>query len=160
MFDNKKYVYEIVEKNEADPLQDKVRKSNIDVEFTMQELDFQQDNILKYLDEIRGKLNIEAAKMSNVEDNHKDAVALVSQLSPVKQEAIRIWLNSKSLVDQLGPKKEEGEKALEQHKEEVAHIIKVTGWEPPKKDANEDTTKEGDTKEDTKEEASGDDSEK
>lgn len=134
----KQFTYEVIEENKDNPLETRVKKSNINVEFAMHELDTQQANLLKYLDEIRGKLNIEDAKMQNVTNNHEDAINLVKDLDPVKQEAIRIWLNSKSIVDQLGPKRDQFEEALEEHNAEVKYIIEVTGWEPPKEDAQED----------------------
>lgn len=130
MSKDKKYIYEYVERNEEDPLKDKIVKKGVEVEFTMQELDNYTESALTRLDEFRGQLNLEDAKMKNVEENHPDAVDLVRELDPVKQNGIRIWLNAKNLVDTLAPKRDELEKLLEQHKAEIDEIKKQTGWEP------------------------------
>ena len=144
MSQNNKFTYEVVEKDEIDPLNDKVLKKGLEVEFRMFELDQHQDALMKRLDELRGQLNLEAAKQTNVEDNHDDAISLVRELDPIKQEAIRIWLNAKSVIDQHAPTRDELEEALELHKTEVEEIIKVTGWTPPKdaKENNEENNEE------------------
>lgn len=144
--------YEIVEKNEENPLQDKIVKKGIEVEFTMQELDEYTSAALSKLDEFRGQLNLEDAKMKNVEENHGDAISLVSELDPVKQNAIRIWLSAKNMVDTLAPKRDELEKMFDEHKAEIEEIKKQTKWEPPKEKEHASTEIDSD-------EAGGGDSE-
>ena len=140
------FTYEVIEKDEENPLNDKIRKSGISVEFQMFELDHQQENYLKHLDQIRAQLNLEDAKQKNVEDNHADAVALVSELEPTKQEAIRIWLNAKKIIDEGGPARDMYEEALEEHNKEVEEIVKAIGWEPPQ-DAEENNETNDETEE-------------
>ena len=135
---NDKITYEIVEKNEENSLFDKVVKKGMDIEFQMSQMDDFTNAAVQRLDEMRGKLNLEAAKMQNVMDNHDDAISLVRDLDPVKQEAIRIWLNSKHLVDGLAPKRDEMEEALKEHEAEVEEIKKQTGWEPLIKETEND----------------------
>lgn len=131
MSKDKKYTYEFVERDETNPLNDKIVKKGVEIEFSMFELDRYTEAALKQLDEYRGKLNIESAKMSNVEDNHDDAIALVRDLDPVKQEAIKIWLNSKGVVDALAPRRDELEESLAEHQAEIEEIKKQTGWAAP-----------------------------
>lgn len=135
--------YEIIEKDEENPLNDKLKKRGVEVEFRMYELDGYTDAALKRLDEFRGQLNIEDAKMKNVEENHDDAIALVRELDPVKQTAIRIWLNSKNIIDTLAPKRDELEKLFEEHKAEIEEIKKQTGWQP-KQETHDDQEKSED----------------
>lgn len=125
-----KYVYEIVETNEENSLQSKLVKKNVDVEFNMQQMLDYENNADKMMREYIGKLKIEGAKMKNVEEHHDDAISLVSELDPVKQNAILIWLKSKEIIDALGPKRDELQKAIDEHKAEIAEIKKQTGWEP------------------------------
>ena len=141
MSKDKKHKYEFVERDEANPLNDKLVKKGVEVQFTMSELDNYTKAALQRLDEFRGKLNIEAAKMQNVMDHHDDAISLVRELEPVKQEAIKIWLNSKTLVDEIAPKRDELEKLLEEHKAEIEEIKKQTGWTAPLKETSDDTNK-------------------
>lgn len=129
---DKKHIYEIVEKDEANSLNDTLVKRNVDVEFTMQQMLDHEKSADKMMLEYIGKLDIEDAKMKNVVENHEDAINLVKELDPVKQEAIKIWLLSKSIVDQLGPKRDELQKAIDEHKAEIKNIKEQTGWEPPK----------------------------
>lgn len=136
--------YEIVEKNEESPLLDKIVKKGIEVEFTMQELDDYTMAALSRLDEFRGQLNLEDAKMKNVEENHDDAIALVRELDPVKQNAIRIWLNSKNMVDTLAPKRDELEKLFEEHKAEIEEVKKQTKWKAPKQESHDNKKKSAD----------------
>lgn len=145
--------YEIVEKNEENPLQDKIMKKGIEIEFTMQELDEYTNAALSKLDEFRGQLNLEEAKMTNVNENHGDAISLVSELDPVKQNAIRIWLNAKNMVDTLAPKRDELEKMFDEHKAEIEEIKKQTKWEAPKKEEHVST--EIDTDEAGREDSEG-----
>lgn len=137
-----KVTYKIVEKNEEDPLKDKIIKKGIEVEFTMQELDDYTHAALTRLDEFRGQLNLEDAKMKNVEENHEDAISLVRGLDPVKQNAIRIWLNSKNMVDTLAPKRDELEKMFEEHKAEIEEVKKQTGWEASNQETHDDKKSE------------------
>jgi hypothetical protein len=140
------FTYEVIEKDEANSLNDKVLKRGIEAEFHMFELDQHQDALMKRLDELRGQLNLEAAKQTNVEEHHDDAIALIRELAPEKMEAIRIWLNSKKVIDDHAPMRDKLEEAMELHKAEVEEIIKITGWEPPK-DAEENNKEDDETKE-------------
>lgn len=126
-----KNVYEIVEANEVNSLESKLVKKNVDVEFTMQQMLDYERSADKMMIEYRGKLNIEDAKMQNVIEHHDDAISLVRDLDPVKQNAILIWLKSKEIIDQLAPKRDELQKAIDEHKAEIEEIKKQTGWEPP-----------------------------
>ena len=131
MSKDKTYTYEFVERDEVNPLNDKLVKRGVEVEFSMFELDNYTKAALQRLDEFRGKLNLESAKMQNVMDHHDDAISLVRELDPVKQEAIKIWLTSKNIVDELAPKRDELEKLLEEHEKEIEEIKKQTGWTAP-----------------------------
>lgn len=142
MSKDKKYIYEVVEENE-NPLETKMVKRGVEVEFTMQQMDDYSSAALRTLDQYRGQLNLEDAKMKNVVENHEDAVTLVKDLDPVKQNAIRIWLNSKAMIDEMAPKRDELEEALKEHKQEIKDIIKQTGWK-----AISDEAKEADSQED------------
>lgn len=140
MSKDKKFTYEFVERDEENPLNDRVVKKGVEVEFNMYELDNYTDQALRTLDEYRGKLNIEDAKIKNVEQHHDDAIALVRNLDPVKQNAIHIWLKSKEFVDAIAPKRDELEKALKEHEAEIAEIKKQLQWEPPvTEDNNEES---------------------
>lgn len=137
-----KYIYEIVEKDEANPLKDKLVKKNVEVEFTMEQLDQYTESALRQLDQFRGQLNLEAAKQKNVEDNHDDAIALVRELDPVKQNAILIWLKAKEIIDAVAPRRDELEEAFEEHKKEIEVIKKQTGWVPPTNENHGESTNE------------------
>lgn len=144
-----KYTYEFVERDEENPLNDRVVKKNVEVEFQMFELDQYTDTAVRQLDEIRAQLNMEDAKQKNVEEHHQDAVSLVSGLDPVKQNAVFIWLRAKQIIDELGPRRDKLEEALKEHEAEVEVIKKQTGWEPPAKEAEKDeTNKDEPSKED------------
>lgn len=136
MSKDKKLTYEIIESND-DPMLTKFIKKGVEVEFTMQEMDNYTNTALGMLDRFRGQLNLEDAKMKNVEEHHEDAVSLVRDLDPVKQNAIRLWLNAKAVVDEFAPKRDELEKAFADHKAEEEEIIKQTGWKPKQDDDQE-----------------------
>ena len=133
---NNKFTYEIVEENE-NPLQTKFVKKNVDVPFTMQEMDSFTEQANKQLEEMRSQLNLEDAKMQNTVNNHEDAISLVSELDPIKQEAIFIWLQAKRLVDILTPKRDALQEALKEHEMDIEEIKKQTGWKIEKETSEE-----------------------
>lgn len=141
MSNNKKYTYKLVEENE-NPLESKFVKKNVDVEFTMQQMLDYENSADRQMIEIRGKIDLEDAKMKNVEENHDDAIALVRDLDPVKQNAILIWLRSKEVVDVLCPKRDELQAAIDEHKAEIAVIKEQTGWEPLTEENNDNEKSE------------------
>lgn len=126
-----KFKYEVLEENTEDVMQTKMVKRNVDVEFTMQELYDQEARWDGAIREIEGKLAIERATMVNVEEHHADAVALVSQLDPLKQTALLLWLRAFATVTELEPKLKVFKDAFDEHNEEVKDIIKQTGWVAP-----------------------------
>lgn len=134
---DKTYSYEIVEEKE-NPLETKLVKRNVDVEFTMQEmLDYENAADRQAL-EIQKQLDLEEAKQKNVEEHHGDAISLVSELDPIKQQAILIWLKAKEKIDVYGPKRDDLKKAIDEHKAEIAVIKEQTGWEPFNEQDNAD----------------------
>lgn len=143
MSKDKKHVYEILEENPDNTLESKLVKRGVDVEFTMQQMDDHTTQALSTLDQWRGQLNLEDAKMKNVEEHHPDAITLVKDLDPVKQNAIHIWLKAKEIIDMVAPRRDELEQRLEEHKAELEEIKKQTGWVA---NVTEDVKKE-DTKE-------------
>lgn len=144
MSNNKEYIYEFIERDETNPLNDKLVKKNVDVEFTMAQLDQYTHEALRQLDQMRGQLNLEAAKQSNVVENHEDAISLVKDLDPVKQNAILIWLKAKEMIDALAPRRDKLEADLKEHEAEIEVIKKQTGWTAPVKaeDNEEDNNQE------------------
>lgn len=142
MSNSKKYTYEIVEEAE-NPLETKFIKKNVEVEFNMQQMLDYENAADRQVIEMIGKIDIEDAKMKNVEDYHDDAIALVRDLDPVKQQAILIWLKSKEIVDALCPKRDELKKAIQEHKDEIKVIKEQTGWEPYNEKENDESDKEG-----------------
>lgn len=144
-----KITYEFVERDEENPLNDKLVKKGLTVEFQMFELDQYTEAALQQLDTLRGQLNYEDARVKNVEENHEDAIALVRDLDPIKQNAIRIYLDATNKIADLGPKRDKLEEAFEEHKAEIEEIKKQTGWEAPvienqdEQDTTEEDTKKG-----------------
>lgn len=146
MSKDKKTVYEVRTENPDNTLQSILVKKGVEVEFTMEQMDRYTSEALRMLDQYRGQLNLEDAKMKNVEANHDDAIALVRDLDPIKQNAIRIWLKAKEIIDVMAPKRDELEEKLEEHKAEIEEIKKQTGWEAYIKenaDQAQDTEGEG-----------------
>jgi hypothetical protein len=153
MSQDKTYKYEVLEEAE-NPLETKLVKRSVDVEFTMQQMLDYENAADKQLIELIGKIDLEDAKMKNVVEHHDDAIALVRDLDPIKQNAIHIWLKSKEIIDVYAPKRDELRKAIDEHKAEIKSIKEQTGWEPPTQDDSEDKKED-----DATEESSGGDGE-
>lgn len=131
MSKDKKYTYKVIEENKDDVMQTKVVKKNVDVEFTMQELYNQEEQWDRAIRELEANLKLQESTMKNVEDNHADAVSLVSQLDPLKQHAILLWLKALSLKLEIEPRLKMFKEAFDEHNAEVKEIIKQTGWKAP-----------------------------
>ena len=126
-----KFVYEVKKEDKEDVMQTQFVKKNVNVEFTMQELKDHEERVDGMIREIESKLEVEEATKKNVDANHGDAVALVSQLEPLKQHALFLWLRSQATIAELAPKLENLKKAFDEHNTEVKDIIKQTGWVAP-----------------------------
>ena len=126
-----KHTYEYIKEDKKDVLQSKIVKKNVEVEFTMQQLLDQEENLDKYRREIVAKIENDKAVQSNVEEYHNDAVELVRNLDPIKQNAIFLWLRSQQSLDTHEPKLVEVDKVFEEHNKEVEEIKKQTGWVAP-----------------------------
>lgn len=120
-----------LKKDEGDFYKNTFVKKGIEVEFTMGELIGYQEQMHKMLTETRAQMDVEIARMKNVEKYHSDAVELVKSLDPLKQTAIKIWLNSKIKLDELGPQKDKILEALRQDQEQFDEIFDQTGVEKP-----------------------------
>lgn len=125
-----KYTYELLEE-QGDVLKHKLVKKNVDVEFTLADMLNAQEQLKRHVTEARSQMDVEIAKMKNVEEHHADAVALVKALDPLKQTAIKIWVNAKIRVDELGPYKDKLVNAMRSDQEEIAEMLKQTGLELP-----------------------------
>lgn len=142
--------YVIKEANE-DPLKATISKENVTVDFNLADFTAQQEAVEKRLAEVRGQMDIECAKQKNVNQNHEDAIALVSGLDPVKQNAVRIWLNATYAINQLGPCKDKLIEAKKFDEEELKIILEQTGLKLEENNANKETDNKEETSKSTEE---------
>ena len=115
----KKYKY-VVSKVNEDPQLSVITKKNVDVEFTLQELDDQETAFRKRLTELQSKRDLEAAAIENIEHFHPWVKDL--DLTPERLNTIFLYTRSKTTLGQLEPMLAEWNRALEEHLEEVNEI--------------------------------------
>lgn len=126
-----KITYEIKKKKGDDVTSFQIIKKGAEIPFTLAEMLGYQEQMATMLKETRAQMDLEIAKMKNVEDHHDDALSLVKSLDPVKQKAIQIWINSKIMVDALGPKKDQIVEAIKADQKDLEEILKQTGLTLP-----------------------------
>lgn len=140
---------------EEDVLDRSIVKTGVKLTFTLSQLKAESEKLKGMATEARAKMDYEIARMKNVESYHEDAISLVKGLDPVKQNAIHIWLDAKSKLDQYGPVKDRIVEQLKHNHEDLKDIIEQTGIELPEDfnlpDPNGEPTKKENGEEDSQE---------
>lgn len=112
------YNYQILETN-TDYRESKIEKTNIKAVFTLKQVDEQIDYLNKLKKEISGKLEIEKAKMVNLEENNP----IVKTIEPKDAIAVTLYEQAKAFIAPAVSKLAEVEKVLAETENEKVHII-------------------------------------
>lgn len=115
--------YELKEPND-DPLQAKLLKKGVVVEFTLGEIINEERQCEKAVKELTAKVDLEKAKMVNIEHHHP----FVQTMTMEQLFTAHMYYESRAFVDGLPEKIEVMKKQLAESKVESAKIIEQFGW--------------------------------
>lgn len=121
------YKYSISEKND-NPLESKIKKEGISVEFTLNQLIAEKQRADKLQKELEAQLKLEEAKAQNVADNYP-FVKDVDEEEEKKAVAITLYKGTLSKIDEINNKLKQIADLNEEHFAELADIKEQTGIE-------------------------------
>jgi uncharacterized coiled-coil DUF342 family protein len=95
------------------------------ITFSIAEIEAHEVKLEKLLKEIEGLVEVEGAKVKNIEANHK----WVKTMTP--QDLLTAWMYYESLhrIQEVLPKRAEVKKQMKEYKKEKAEIIKALGFD-------------------------------
>lgn len=111
--------YKIKEKNE-NPLDTVIEKTGQSISFTLRGAEDNKISMEKMLKEFKAQLDLDSAKMKNIEDHHP----FVLDMSEQDLFTVHMYMESKVVVKKLPEKIEQTEQALARYKDESAEIFK------------------------------------
>jgi hypothetical protein len=74
------YTYEVISKNDKDTLETKIKKSGITSDFTLRQVYDHKATLEKDIKERKAKIDVCAATMQNIENNHKDVAKIIKTI--------------------------------------------------------------------------------
>ena len=120
---NGEHTYTVKEVNAEDPLHTVITKGGITVDFTPADMILEQSRCEKVIKEIKGKAEIEKAKMENIEHFHP----WVLEMDLQKLFTAHMYYESRALVDAIPGKVKELEEQLAESRAEQMHIAAALG---------------------------------
>lgn len=95
------------------------------ITFTLADIEAHEAKLEKLSKEIEGLLELEGAKVKNIEANHK----WVKSMKP--EDLVTSWLYYESMqrIEEVLPKRAEVKKQLKEYKKEKTEIIKALGFD-------------------------------
>ena len=103
-----------------------IEKSGITAEFTLAEVNAMQERNKKAEREVAGQLEIERAKIVNIEHFHPE----VKDLSPELLVAAALYKESLTIIRDAEPKLEQIRAAIKENDDMVVHVIKELNLKP------------------------------
>jgi hypothetical protein len=119
------FSYKIIEPND-DPKQAKIEKSGITAVFTLAQVEEHEATLTTRRKEMAAELEVEQAKMTNVENFHPE----VKDMSGVLLTAATLYKESKTVVEKTTAKIAEYDAALKEYADEKAQIMTALGFVP------------------------------
>lgn len=121
------HTYSVLKENE-NPSQSIIRKSNVNVDFTLDELAANEKSYRKLLNECASQKNLADAKMKNIEDNHP----FVMDLTEEQAFTVHMYQEARAMSRVCGNKIPELQKEIEYIESEKKEIEKQIGIAIPK----------------------------
>lgn len=94
------------------------------ITFTLADIEAHEAKLEKLLKEIEGLLELETAKVQNIETNHK----WVKSMKPEDLVAAWLYYESMKRIEEVLPKRKEVRAQLKEYKQEKKDIIKALGF--------------------------------
>lgn len=121
-----KYQYKLVGRKPEDYKEARILKTGLTAVFTINEIESSERSVEKRLKEVRGQLELERAKMANVERNHP----FVLKMSEEDLFTAHLYMEAKAMVKGLEPEQTNLQTALTESAKEKDDIMRALGFEP------------------------------
>jgi galactokinase len=132
------FTYTVLEKNKEDFKQSKIVKKNVEVEFTLADVEKHEKLVRKQLKEAKTQMDVHAAEMFNISEHHP----FVKDFTEEQYHTLEMYIEAMRKVAQLSPAVEAREKALEEYALEVQDIYKQCKFELPMEEEKKDVVEE------------------
>lgn len=116
------FTYKIKEENE-DFTKSIIEKGNITVDFTITDMDKEQEALSKYLKEFRANQTVKKTTIENIEEFHP----FVKDFNKQQLFTIALYQEAKNAFEQYEEKIQEFEKQLSESRSETLEILRQVG---------------------------------
>ena len=119
------YKYSVVEENKENFLHSKIRKENVTVDFTLNDIEAHRRNLEKFITENDAKTRVHAAEMVNIERNHP----FVKKFDDKQLHTLGLYIDAIREIKKVEPTLQEAKKAIEEYEAEKKEIYKQCNFD-------------------------------